>query len=975
VLLAGTSSLELRLPAAALRLWGDGPGAAARIDAAPVSGLGVARVASGLWLVLPAAGRPAVFDAAVDLATRRLATLAGELGSGKVRALITPAAATLGETGPELLPDPLLEELRTGPPKLAPDAVHLTTHAALALEGRWATAQAGQLDSRSGRVVPLVLLGPAAPGLPPWRNPQVLTRTPRWVPRPEAAGELSELASGPATRVTGPLGVGKTRLIWEVLKGAGRAFAWRTHDLAPPATSLLELLAAERQRPLWLVYDGLEAGSPETWAEIETLLSRRDLGKGLHLVLVGRSNTAWPESAASLPELRLPGLAGDPWERLCQQLFHGLTLPPSVAERLAEGAAGNPFALEEGLVHLVRDRQLRQVFGSFFFGGRESEATFQPSARFRLHAEAEAARAGDPTPLRLLTQTEQAVPATELRAAAAALTGVQPPAQWQQAFLAAGLVESASGPWGEGLQLAIPAVARALGEALPESSARRAREALGELLAARSSTAEELWSAWPLLAGTDEGARTLLAVTRSRGGAPRDEQFSALRSELATLSERGGDRALELDLLWALLPLARRLGRLHEMQGAIERGLVLAQQSPERFVAIAAVAAELAQKEGRLRDAETVLRNALGAARRLDDRRKELLVVELGRVLVQLGRKDEARELFRKTREIAERADRLGVAALCLFLLGNLAFHDLDFPTARQLHEQALALRRKARQPATVSASLAALGAVALAEGNIAEAIRHYEEAQAALESEGADIEQSWALLGLGRALARLGDYAGALPVLRRSLQLREGRDDARGEAIARVAVAGVLVRLGQVDAALAEVRRAHFALALLPESEAGAEAELLLGEIQMRQRHPAAAIAHFTEAERLYRAAGNDIALPEVLAARLEAEVATAEVARVETAFAALAAESQRRPHGSAAIARDFQLFHAGEWLREKGRRGEDPLPFLASAHAELMRETAFLDPGLRQRFLFQIPLHQAVLDAANRRALPMPA
>src|SRR5690606_5563297 len=138
---------------------------------------------------------------------------------------------------------------------------------------------------------------------------------------------------------------------------------------------------------------------------------------------------------------------------------------PSVAERLAEGAAGNPFALEEGLVHLVRDRQLRQVFGSFFFGGRESEATFQPSARFRLHAEAEAARAGDPTPLRLLTQTEQAVPATELRAAAAALTGVQPPAQWQQAFLAAGLVESASGPWGEGLQLAIPAVARALGEA------------------------------------------------------------------------------------------------------------------------------------------------------------------------------------------------------------------------------------------------------------------------------------------------------------------------------------------------------------------------------------------------------------------------------------------------------------------------------------------------------------------------------
>src|SRR5690606_31722120 len=412
-------------------------------------------------------------------------------------------------------------------------------------------------------------------------------------------------------------------------------------------------------------------------------------------------------------------------------------------------------------------------------------------------AEAEAARAGDPTPLRLLTQTEQAVPATELRAAAAALTGVQPPAQWQQAFLAAGLVESASGPWGEGLQLAIPAVARALGEALPESAAGEAGETHGELLTARSSTAEELWSAWPLLAGTDEGARTLLAVARSRGGAPRDEQFAALRAELASLSERGADRALELDLLWALLPLARRLGRLHELQGAIERGLVLARKNPERFVAIAAVSAELAQKEGRLRDAETVLRNALTAARDLDGRRKEVLVIELGRVLVLLRRTDEARDLFSKTQAIAERAGRSGVAAQCLFLLGNLAFHDLDFAQARELHQRALELRRKTRLPATVAASLAALGAVALAEGNVPEAIDCYEQSRAALEGEGSDIEASWALLGLGRALARLGDFAGALPVLRRSLQLREGRDDARGEAIARVATAGVLLRLG----------------------------------------------------------------------------------------------------------------------------------------------------------------------------------
>src|SRR5690606_17498953 len=157
---------------------------------------------------------------------------------------------------------------------------------------------------------------------------------------------------------------------------------------------------------------------------------------------------------------------------------------------------------------------------------------------------------------------------------------------WHAAFVDAGLSEATIGPWGEGLRPTSPAIARALGGALSEGAGQRAREVLGELLAARSSSPQEPSAAWPLLAGTGEGAGTLLAVARSRGGAPRDEQFAALRAELASLSERGADRALELDLLWALLPLARRLGRLHELQGAIERGLVLARKNPERFVAI-----------------------------------------------------------------------------------------------------------------------------------------------------------------------------------------------------------------------------------------------------------------------------------------------------------------------------------------------------------------------------------------------------
>ncbi len=38
-------------------------------------------------------------------------------------------------------------------------------------------------------------------------------------------------------------------------------------------------------------------------------------------------------------------------------------------------------------------------------------------------------------------------------------------------------------------------------------------------------------------------------------------------------------------------------------------------------------------------------------------------------------------------------------------------------------------------------------------------------------------------------------------------------------------------------------------------------------------------------------------------------------------------------------------------------------------------MRETAFLAPELRQRFLFQVPDHQAIVDAATQRGLGLPA
>jgi hypothetical protein len=524
--------------------------------------------------------------------------------------------------------------------------------------------------------------------------------------------------------------------------------------------------------------------------------------------------------------------------------------------------------------------------------------------------------------------------------------------------------------------LAQPAHALALAGAVEPGTAAEIRRTLGEMLGARSGTAEELWGAWPLLAGSDEGARTLLAAAAAASARlPREELFAALRDELASAGERGEDGSLELELLWALLPLARKLGRLHELEGAIERGLHLSRNRPERFVAIAAVAAELHTKAGRTRDAEAVLRRALAAAQGADPMKQERLLIDLARVLVRQRRRPEAREILSKILAAALSAKRPVAEATCRFHLGNIELHDFHLEQATAEHEAALALRRAAGRPTDVAASLSALGAVAFAQGNFPLALARYLEARAALTGQSAAWDEAYALVGAGRARLRLGAPAEAAPELKQALALRDGKDDTVGEAIARIALAEAQLALGQLDEAHQEARRALFSLSLVAEVDARADAERVLGQILLRHRRPDEALARLAEAERLYRAAGNDLAILGILGLGLEAALATGDAARVETAFARLAAERERTAHIAAAALLDYPLYAAATWLSRARRPVGDPLLYLRSAYHELLRQTGYLEPALRQRFLFQIAEHAAILDAATRAGLAMPA
>ena len=168
-------------------------------------------------------------------------------------------------------------------PTIEAGRVLLTSHAVHHLEAFWTVEPAGNLSFGGGRLIPLAAVHPRAVAMPTWRNPEVLSRSAKWVPRPELEDLLSERLAEPIVRLIGPLGVGKTRLAWEVMRASGEPAIWRNAALArlqngSMMAPLVGELAAEPARPVWIVYDHLDTAPPQIWSEIEELQKHPRLG-------------------------------------------------------------------------------------------------------------------------------------------------------------------------------------------------------------------------------------------------------------------------------------------------------------------------------------------------------------------------------------------------------------------------------------------------------------------------------------------------------------------------------------------------------------------------------------------------------------------------------------------------------------------------------------------------------------------------
>jgi tetratricopeptide (TPR) repeat protein len=761
-----------------------------------------------------------------------------------------------------------------------------------------------------------------------------------------AAVEDTEAMARAIPRWIASLGAGGSR-------GAPALVLDDLHVLAPSDRTLVERLIGAFLAPDGVIGESGESGG----------------GAPARLILMARPPVPWRREGAfrELPEVRVSPMGPEEMARFSEAACRGLPLPAETVARFSDEVAGLPFAFEEGLAGLAERDMVHDVHGSLLFrGGRDT--AYGASARLVAHTEAELGRCGDPTALRVLALTGEPTPERALLAAARRLAakGAETDPAWLVPFLESGLVREAEGPWGGGIDFACPAHGVALAETVPEAAGREMRRLLGEALAEESRAGS--WRTYRLLEGTEAALDPLLAAARDRL-APKAELARAVDAELARRRVTGIGKETELDLLWSLLPLLRRQGRLAGRRNDLARALELAGEvDPGRVPALAGLQAELAEDEGRLSEAETLLRHALAESRgRSGDGARALLLLRLGRVLVRRERYAEARSLLEGVIPVLDGSDAGGMAAGARFLLANVALHENRLEEALGLHHKALEARRRLDRPKQIGVSLSALGTVTLELGRYTESLAFYREAEERFRAADDPEETSFAQLGIGRALGRIGDFLAASRPLRSALELRKTRGDKVGEAIARLAVAENHLQLGQPDRAFELARRAHFDLSFHSASAPLADAEQLLGRIHLVRRELEPAARHLTMALDSHRRMGRGEAaafdlswlLQVALQARDRRELARL-VTELEGALAACPRTERRE-------ILETRLFLGLERLD----RDDEGRVHLERAYKALLEKTGHLPAALRHRFLHDIPEHRILAQAAARAGI----
>ncbi|MEJ2086457.1 MAG: ATP-binding protein, partial [Acidobacteriota bacterium] len=604
-------SIELRLPAAILRFWTPDPSSQGSVEedlgrlvpAVP----GFHNLSPGTVAITAESGDPAIFDSAVYLG-EQLIEGARRRGT-ELRLLILPGEVVRHGEKVELATDALIESSPTWFSGLEPGKIHMTSWT---VHMREQPSQVREIRTQSGtpseHSLPIFQTESALSDVTPWRNPDILNRKIRFVARDDLSEKGSSLLSEPAWRIEVPVGCGKSYFAHHLLASAAIPRIWLrgapahrrrfgltrqlldqlgaaskdskskgltpvlgdldllqalrheiggvgedpSHGGADQLPTILQHLTESSEGPFYLVCDDLQLNTEDDLEALEGLLGRPELGRGFRLLLIGRGGRELPNALTTLPMLTVGPFEDDEMSQFSSQLFSGLSLPASTRDRLHDSTSGCPFALEEGMFALIREKSLRRVYGSFFFAGQDS-AGFSPSPRFLCHLQAEAYRLAIEEQLQLLSIIDGGSPQSIIGRSASRFGG-RSRADWDLVGSESGLLESVDTPWGPGVDFTCSAFGATLAHGVAPDALPQLRTAIGSILASESKSGEANWESYRLLKSTEEGVGALIKTLESSYSSqiPSAELLEVLTQELYRHRERRGSAEIELSLLWKL---------------------------------------------------------------------------------------------------------------------------------------------------------------------------------------------------------------------------------------------------------------------------------------------------------------------------------------------------------------------------------------------------------------------------------------
>jgi predicted ATPase len=170
----------------------------------------------------------------------------------------------------------------------------------------------------------------------------------------------------------------------------------------------------------------------------------------------------------------------------------------------------------------------------------------------------------------------------------------------------------------------------------------------------------------------------------------------------------------------------------------------------------------------------------------------------LGIVATWLGDYDDALARYRESLQMwREQRDAFGMA-LALSNFADVHLAQGDFDGARQYQEEALRLREQVRDAGGSAYSIYSLGEIARLRGDSAEATRYLTDSLARFEALGEKFGLAYIACSLGDLASQAGNTARAADLLSRSLRTRAEMGDKRGVIECLEALAMAAIRLGE---------------------------------------------------------------------------------------------------------------------------------------------------------------------------------